>query len=162
CGLIDSVHFVTPLLGYAVAGGPEVALGAGTPVAVGGQGASGGGRLLVTTDGGHTWNAVTGAPASAESACFPSQSDGYLGTPGKVWRTTDGGARWSASFTEPPANNGAPPDATALECAGPSAAWTLFLGAGAAMSHSPYIAYATEDGQNWKALFEEPYTESAL
>jgi photosystem II stability/assembly factor-like uncharacterized protein len=161
CGLIDSVHFVTPLVGYAVSGGPEVALGAGIPVATG-QNSSGGGNLLVTTDGGRTWNAVTAAPSSVESACFTSQSDGYLGTPGKVWRTTDGGAHWSASFTEPPASNGAPADTTALECAGPSAAWTLFLGAGAAMSHSPYIAYATANGQDWKVLFEETYTESAV
>lgn len=169
CGLIDSVHFVTPSLGYAVAGGSAVALDAGTPVAVGASaGASSGGRLLVTKDGGRTWNAVTGAPAQAQSACFSSSSAGFLGTPGRVWRTTDGGARWSASFTEPPpaagsgAAAGTPGDATALECAGGTAAWTLFTGSGAALGHAPYLAYATPDGRNWRALFEESYTESAI
>jgi photosystem II stability/assembly factor-like uncharacterized protein len=170
CGLIDSVHFVTPRVGYAVSGGSAVRLDAGTPVAVGpSAGASGGGRLLVTTDGGYTWNAVAGAPAQVQSACFTSQSAGYLGTPGRVWRTTDGGAHWSASFTEPPpaagsgaAQAGTPGDATALECAGSAAAWTLFLGSGAALSHAPYLAYATPDGRSWRVLFEESYIESGI
>jgi Photosynthesis system II assembly factor YCF48 len=169
CGLIDSVHFVTPRLGYAVAGGSAVELDAGTPVALSASaGASDGGRLLVTKDGGHTWNAVAGAPAQVQSACFTSSSAGFLGTPGRVWRTTDGGAHWSASFTEPPATGsgaaqpGTPGDATALECAGGAAAWTLFIGSGAALGHAPYLAYATPDGRNWRVLFEESYIESAI
>lgn len=159
-GLIDSVHFVTPRLGYAVAGAPAVSIAAGTPVA------SGGGRLLASSDGGRTWNPVTGAPAAAQSACFTSRSTGFLGTPGRVWRTTDGGAHWSASFTEPPAaagrQAGSPPDATALECAGQSAAWTLFLGSGAILGHEPYLAYATQDGTSWHVLFEQSFTESVI
>jgi photosystem II stability/assembly factor-like uncharacterized protein len=96
--------------------------------------------------------------------CFANASDGFAGIPGQVWRSTDGGAHWTAAFSEPPAaaNQGLPPDATAVECAGSGAAWTLFTGAGAAMSHSPYIAYGTQDGQHWHALFEETYTESAI
>jgi photosystem II stability/assembly factor-like uncharacterized protein len=158
CGLIDSVRFVTPRVGYAVAGARTVRIDAGTPVAVNG------GRLLETTDGGRTWNAVTGAPVSAQSVCFTSPSAGFLGTPGRVWRTTDGGARWSASFTEPPAAGarGEPPDATALECAGGSAAWTLFLGSSALLGHEGYLAYATQDARTWHVLFEETYIESGL
>jgi photosystem II stability/assembly factor-like uncharacterized protein len=169
CGLIQSVHFVSPSRGYAVGGAPAVRTDAGIPVAVGGDGGTssgtGGGQLLATTDGGRTWNAVTGAPAQVQSACFTGSSAGYLGTPGRVWRSTDGGARWSVAFTEPPAakhQSGSPPDATALECAGSSAAWTLFLGTGAALGHEPYLAYATPDGRAWHALFEETYTESAI
>lgn len=165
CGLIDSVHFVTPRLGYAVSGAPAVRTDAGLPVAVGdARGTSGGGRLLRTTDGGQTWNTVPGAPAPAQSECFTGASAGYLGTPGRVWRTTDGGARWSLSFTEPPATGGnsAQADATALECAGDAAAWTLFLGPGAALSHAPYLAYHTPDGRAWRILFEEAYIESSV
>lgn len=164
CGLIDSVHFVTPLLGYAVSGAPEVRLGAGPPVATGtgaqGSGPVAGGRLLVTRDGGRTWRPVPGAPARVQSACFTSPSDGYAGTAGQVWRTADGGARWSAAFSEPP-SAGMPPDTTAVECAGP-AAWALFAGAGAAMGRQPYLAYATPDGRRWHLLFGEPGTESVL
>jgi photosystem II stability/assembly factor-like uncharacterized protein len=158
CGLIDSVHFVTPERGYAISGVPTVALDTGTPVA------QGGGQVLETTNGGRSWNTVPTAPARAETVCFANQSDGFVGIPGQVWRSTDGGTHWMPSFSEPPAaaNQAVPPDATAVECAGPSAAWTLFTGGGAAMSHSPYIAYATQDGQHWRALLEETYTESAL
>jgi hypothetical protein len=38
----------------------------------------------------------------------------------------------------------------------------LFLGQNAAMSHSPYLAYVTTDGQQWRGLFEEQDTEGAL
>lgn len=153
CGRIDAVHFVTPALGYAVAGASQVRLDAGTPVADAG-------RLLVTRDGGRAWYPVPGAPAGVQSACFTSPSQGYAGTPGQVWRTADGGARWSVSFTEP-ATTGMPPDDTALQCAGP-AAWTLFLGAGAAMGREPYLAYATPDGRNWHLLFGQSFTEATL
>lgn len=158
CPLIDSVHFVTSSTGYAVAGGAAVRIDAGVPVT------TSGGELLVTTDGGQTWRLVAGAPAQVQSACFSNTADGYLGTAGKIWRSTDGGLSWAPSFTEPPKASGASVrtgDSPALECAGPSAAWALFLGTGAAMSHAPYIAYATQDARTWHVLFEETYIESA-
>ena len=49
-----------------------------------------GGELLVTLDGGHQWRLDNKAPASVQSACFTSRSDGWIGSPGKIWRTTDG------------------------------------------------------------------------
>jgi hypothetical protein len=125
--------------------------------------AAGGDALLRTTDGGATWTAVTGAPANPQSACFASAADGYLGTPGHIWRSTDGGQRWTPSLTEPgPSSGPKTADTPEIECAGPSALWVLFLGQNAAMSHSPYLAYATDDGEQWHALFEEQYTETAL
>jgi photosystem II stability/assembly factor-like uncharacterized protein len=161
CGLIDSVHFLTPGLGYAISGAASVSLNAGMPVA------EGGGRVLRTTDGGRTWNPVATAPVQAESVCFANASDGFLGLPGEVWRSTDGGAKWTVSFAEPPASNtgsagGGQDDATAVQCAGPDAAWTLLVGSGAAMGHEPYLAYATQDARHWHALLEETYTESAI
>jgi photosystem II stability/assembly factor-like uncharacterized protein len=158
CQAIDAVSFVSPAVGYAVAGGAV-----GTPVLGSLTGAYSGSKLLRTTDGGATWQQLSGVPADPQSACFTSAATGYLGTPGRIWRTTDGGQAWSLAFTEPPAAKGfGRPDTPELQCAGPAGAWVLFLGTGAAMMHSPYLAYATQDGQTWHGVLEETMTESAI
>jgi photosystem II stability/assembly factor-like uncharacterized protein len=147
CMPVSAVHFVSPVLGYAIAGNT--------------------GTLLRTTDGGVSWGLATGAPAVAQAACFSSAQDGYLGTLGRIWRTTDAGATWSLAFSEPTASVGQqasrmagdPPE---LGCAAHGAAWALFLGSGAAMMHAPYLAYATQDGRSWHGVLEEPMLESAI
>ena len=162
CQGIDTVHFVSPGVGYAVAGG---ALSAGAPVIGGLSGPFSGARLQRTTDGGQTWQRLGGAPANPESACFTSASQGYLGTPGAIWHTGDGGQTWTKSFTEPPAvraESGAIGDTPTVQCAGPSAAWALFVGQGSAMMHSPYLAYATRDGGSWRGVMAETMLESSL
>jgi photosystem II stability/assembly factor-like uncharacterized protein len=159
CGYIQSVHFVTPDLGYAISGGSDIRLDGGVPTPVTG------GRLLMTTDAGREWLPVREAPAHAQTVCFSSAADGFLGTPGTIWRSTDDGGHWSKSFTEPPRTGYSqhePGDTAVLECAGNTAAWVLFLGFGAAMNHAPYIAYATQDASHWHVLFEENYTESGV
>jgi hypothetical protein len=156
-GELNSVHFVSATLGYAVAAAPGDAAG-GVPFS-----SAIGGSLLRTTDGGVSWTPVSSAPANPQSACFADANDGYLGTPGHIWRTTDGGQSWTLALTEPgPSSNPKTADTPEIECAGPSALWVLFLGQGAAMSHAPYLAYASQDGHEWHGLFEEQYTESAL
>jgi photosystem II stability/assembly factor-like uncharacterized protein len=159
CPVIRSVHFATPSQGYAVAGGSNVRVDGGVPAPVAG------GRLLITSDGGRSWRPVLGAPAMAQTVCFSTPVDGFLGSPGRIWRSTDGGRRWSLSFAEP-AQPGAPPhepgDTAVLECAGRSAAWVLFLGFGAALGNAPYVAFATQDARSWHAVLEETYTESAI
>ena len=158
CQAIDTVSFVSPAVGYAVAGGAG-----GTPVQGSLTGTYSGSRLLRTTDGGVTWQQLGGVPADPQSACFTSAATGYLGTPGRIWRTTDGGQAWSLAFTEPPAAKGfSRQDTPELQCAGPAGAWVLFLGTGAAMMHSPYLAYTTQDGQTWHGVLEETMTESAI
>jgi photosystem II stability/assembly factor-like uncharacterized protein len=159
CQAIDAVSFVSPSVGYAVAGGAG-----GTPVLGSLTGAYSGSRLLRTADGGTTWQQLTGTPADPQSACFTSAATGYLGTPGKIWRTGDGGQAWSLAFTEPPAAKGfsKPLDTPELQCAGPAGAWVLFLGTGAAMMHSPYLAYTTQDGRTWHGVLEETMLESAI
>ena len=159
CPVIRSVHFATPSLGWAVAGGSQVRIDGGVPAPVTG------GQLLTTTDGGRSWQPVPGAPAVAQTVCFSNRADGFLGTPSRIWRSTDGGRRWSLAFAEPMRPGYAqhePGDTAVLECAGRSAAWAFFLGFGAALSHAPYIAFATQDARGWRALFEETYTESAI
>jgi photosystem II stability/assembly factor-like uncharacterized protein len=159
CGYIQSVHFVTPAVGYAISGGSDIRLDGGLPTPVTG------GELLMTTDGGQQWLPVRGAPAHVQTVCFSSTADGFLGTPGAIWRSTDGGGTWSRSFSEPAQpgySQHEPGDTAVLECAGNTAAWALFLGFGAAMNHAPYIAYTTQDATNWHVLFEENYIESAV
>jgi photosystem II stability/assembly factor-like uncharacterized protein len=162
CQGIDTVHFVSPSIGYAVAGGVA---GADAPVLGSLSGPFSGGRLLRSADGGQTWQQLGGTPADPESACFTSVSDGYLGAPGAIWHTRDGGTSWTKSFTEPPAARGASGaigDTPNVQCAGPDAAWVLFVGQGTAMMHSPYLAYVTKDGGTWRGVMEEPMLESSL
>jgi photosystem II stability/assembly factor-like uncharacterized protein len=162
CLSVSSVHFVSPVLGYAIAGYTS----AGSTSA-GSTGGSAAGQLLRTTDGGVSWQQPAGAPAGAQAVCFSTAQDGYLGAPGRIWRTTDAGASWSLAFTEPPVSAGQPASRTAadrpeLGCAARDAAWVLFLGSGAAMMHAPYLAYATGDGAGWHGVLEEPMLESAI
>ena len=176
CLSVSSVHFVSPVLGYAIAGTtgagnmPAGSAGAGGPAgadgSAGGSMGAAGGQLLRTTDSGVTWQLAAGAPDGAQAVCFSTAQDGYLGVPGRIWRTTDAGASWSPAFTEPPASSGqqasAAGDTPELGCAAHGAAWALFVGSGAAMMHAPYLAYATQDGSSWHGVLEEPLLESAM
>lgn len=159
CLPLRQVHFATPMTGWAVAGGGHIT-GMFDP------GARRAGSVVVRTgDGGRTWQTVAGAPAAPTSVCFTSPTDGWVGTVGRIWKTTDAGGHWSLSLAEPPAT-GAPSafryDTPAIECSGPDAAWALFLGEGAALGNSPYLAYATTDGITWRPVLEEGYIEGAL
>ena len=159
CQGIDTVHFVSPSVGYAVAGGAPVGVRV-RPVRPGFRR-----QLAGTADGGQTWQKLAGAPADPESVCFSSASNGYLGTPGVVWHTSDGGSSSTKSFTEPPAaraESGAIGDTPNVQCAGQNAAWALFVGQGTAMMHSPYLAYATNDGVSWHGVMEESMLEASL
>jgi photosystem II stability/assembly factor-like uncharacterized protein len=153
-----SVHFVSATAGYAIrisaSGLAQAGLFTSVPS----------GSLVRTTDGGATWTAGS-APKSPQSACFANASDGYLGTPGRIWRSINGGRSWGLVLSEPHPSSGSSAqtlDTPEIECAGSRAAWVLFLGEGAAMSHAPYLAYTSQDGQAWHAMFEEQYTESGL
>jgi hypothetical protein len=117
-----------------------------------------------TGDGGATWSTVSSAPANPQSACFANADDGYLGTPGRIWRTTDGGGHWTLALTEPAASGNPTTlaDTAEIQCAGATGLWALFLGQGAATGHAPYLAYASQDGRQWRGVLEEQFTETAL
>ena len=157
CRRIRSVHFASPTVGYAVAGGgqlpdiPDIS-SASTPS-----------QLMVTSNGGRDWKPMSAAPGRAQSVCFTSPKGGWLGTPGRIWRTVDGGDHWVLSLAEPPPVAGMADqiDVPVIECSGSEAAWVLFIGSGAATSHAPYLGYATQDGSRWHLVMEEGYIEQA-
>jgi photosystem II stability/assembly factor-like uncharacterized protein len=151
CLVIRAVDFTSASFGYAVAGGEPFLS----------HGQFQGGELLVTLDGGHLWHKDTKAPTGIQSLSFATQQTGWIGTPGRVWHTTDGGLHWSVSFTEPGRlpTSSYEGDTALVQYGGLHGAWVLFLGSGVAMSHSPYVAFATRNGQHWHSVMEETYTE---
>jgi photosystem II stability/assembly factor-like uncharacterized protein len=153
-----SVHFVSPSQGWGIVGEDPSAF---VVMEDGMQAPSSGAHLAVTNDGGRTWQEQP-SPANAESVCFVDASNGWLGTAGAIYRSHDGGHDWQLAFAEPSAIGASTSADTAfVECASPGSAWALFLGQGAALSHAPYISFATADGVHWRPVLEEAYTESA-
>lgn len=129
CPLIDAVHFVSPSLGYAVAGGTATA---GQPVP------ASGGMLLFTFDGGKAWLRLR-APADVQSACFTDPVRGWLGAHGRLYRTVDGGKAWALA-TGGVTGAGGQPYLMTVQCAG-AGVWALDLGTGAAMNHAPVVGF---------------------
>ncbi|HEY5360613.1 MAG TPA: YCF48-related protein [Streptosporangiaceae bacterium] len=153
CPLLRTVHFISPAVGFAVAGG-QVAGGpvsggvvsGGTPVV--------GGVLLTTTDGGQHWRRLP-APPNVQTVCFAAPGSGWLGADGRIYGTADGGRTWTLAVrgVRAPVNM---PGLAAVECAGPSAAWAELLGPDAAMSQQPHVGYHAS-GRAWRPIFAEQY-----
>ena len=152
---LRTVHFASPQLGWGIAGGDTLVPTHGWLIA------DSGGTLMKTADGGASWNALP-APVDAQTVCFTGPSNGWLGARGGVYRSTDGGQSWHASLVRPDYSAAAYGQTTLIQCAGPMALWVDFQGGGAALSHSPYLAYATVDGKTWRLVLGEWYTESTI
>jgi hypothetical protein len=152
---LRTVHFSSPQRGSGIAGGADVGPTHGWLVAYSG------GTLMKTTDGGVSWSALP-APVDPQTVCFTGPSNGWLGAGNGIYRSTDGGQSWHSSLLRPDYRAGAHGQATLIECAGPVALWVDFEGGGAALSHSPYLAYATVDGRTWRLVLGEWYTESTV
>jgi photosystem II stability/assembly factor-like uncharacterized protein len=149
---IRSVHFVNASTGWGIAGGTDAGAMHGWLVPRDGA------TLVMTRDGGLSWTTLDG-PDNPQTVCFSDSAQGWIGTKDGVYqyRNVDQGHTWSKVLQRP---DSAIPDlgVTLIQCAAPHALWVLFIGGGAAASHSPYIAYATVDGSSWRAVLSEPMT----
>ena len=144
---VRSVHFVTTRVGYAVAGGGTFGRGFSpmTPWK--------GGVVLKTVDAGHSWTRLA-APADAQSVCFSTRDDGWLGAGGRVYRSLDGGSSWSLALKGYGLGEERP--LAMVQCAGQGAGWAELEGPGGAMSQTPHVAYHSGGGA-WTPIFAEGY-----
>jgi len=153
---IRSVHFISATSGWGIAGGndPQQIHGWLVP--------HDSATLVITNDGGATWRSL-GGPSNPQTVCFSEAGQGWVGAADGVYllRMTDQGSNWSLALPRPDQQQGML-QVTLIECAAPHALWVLFLGGQSAMSHSPYIAYATVDGTSWKAVMKEAMSEQQI
>ncbi len=153
CPLVRSVHFISPAVGFAVAGGSTPLVG-GQPPAHAGTIPLTGGVLLKTSDGGLRWRQLA-APADAQTVCFASQDRGWLGADGQIYGTVNGGRTWALDARRAD-DEIRLPSLAAVQCAGSGAAWAELIGPGAAMSQEPHVGYHT-GGPKWTPIFAEQY-----
>jgi len=153
---IRSVHFISATSGWGIAGGndPQQIHGWLVP--------HDSATLVITNDGGATWRSL-GGPSNPQTVCFSEAGQGWVGAADGVYllRMTDQGSNWSLALPRPDQQQGVL-QVTLIECAAPHALWVLFLGGQSAMSHSPYVAYATVDGTSWKAVMKEAMSEQQI
>ena len=149
CPAIRQVTFVSQSVGFAVAGG--TALFGETYPAV----PLHGGVLLGTTDGGRRWTRLA-APAGAQSVCFDTASNGWLGAGGALYLTTDGGRSWQPTSVRVRPPSPGFPGFLLVRCAGRDAAWAMAVGPGAAMNQQPHIGYHAGPGGT-RPVFAEQY-----
>ena len=151
---IRSLHFISPLQGWGIAGGGNLVENHGwlLPTV--------GGALVTTSDGGMSWTALS-SPADAETVCFSDSGHGWLATAeGVIYRSADAGRSWTSVYQTAvagPANQ-----ENVLECAAPSAVWLESTIENGAAGHLPYVAYTTTDASHWRAVMAEPTTTGNL
>jgi len=153
---IRSVHFISASEGWGIAGGgnPQMNHGWLLPGYAG--------TLVKTDDGGHTW-ANLDSPVDPDSVCFSDAAHGWLATAaGQVYSSPDGGHSWSKVLETLLEQAGAGGQQIIVECAAPSALWLQTTLPGAALSHRPYVVYATQDGHSWRTVMRESYTTGSL
>jgi len=156
---LDSVHFISPMVGFAVAGG--TATGVGIPEC--------GGVLLKTRNGGRTWRQLP-SPPNVQSACFSTAANGWLSASNAnhadIYHSSNGGVSWHPAFTPPltpsALNEGFTGAALAqVQCAH-GAVWALYLGLGSGVSNqAPWFAYHGSVSNHWTPVFEETYAEAS-
>ena len=148
---IRSVHFIDALEGWGIAGGNDPQMDHGWLLP------STAGTLVSTQDGGRTWVNMS-SPADPQTVCFSDRAHGWLATmAGSIYASNDGGATWAKSLDMYEAGSGVGHQ-TIIECAAPAALWVLTTIDNGAAGHLPYVAYATQDGRNWRTVLTEPYT----
>ncbi len=139
--VLQRVHFVSATFGAGVAGGVNY------------LGGDGRGDVVVTTDGGQTWQALH-APSTIAAACFTDRRHGWAAVGGKglLLHTSDGGRSWHQSLPDGPAGEAFFTYRADLACTGPADVWVL-LSAPGGMSQERYALYHTRDGgAQWTAM----------
>jgi hypothetical protein len=153
CVPIRSVHFASAQIGFAIAGGSgQLGTSSGLAVSPAPEKA---GVLLATSDGGHSWRQLS-SPANAQSVCFTSPSNGWLGADGGLYRSTSGGQTWTQVTAGPRPEQAAQPYTMLVQCAGPSSVWGLDIGFGVASNQQPHVGYYASQG-GAMPLFAEQY-----
>jgi hypothetical protein len=144
---ISDVDFVTPLIGWAI-GWQTTTPPVGTPVQLLGT-------LLATTDGGAVWRPVTSP--GLWSVCFTSERAGLGASGERIFRTADAGRTWT--LIADLAINDRGPWYPTLVCADGQRARVQITEPYAALSHVPYLLFATTDsGATWQLESREGYT----
>jgi hypothetical protein len=152
CPEIRQVHFVSPQVGFAIAGGIDL-FGTASPLAPLRRGV-----LLTTSDGGRTWHRAT-APADAQSVCFGSPKKGWLGADGGLFRTADGGRTWQPTSARVRSRNLNYPALMTVQCAGADSAWAQAIGPGGEMSQEPHVGFHAGP-RGTAAIFAEQYFQN--
>ena len=144
---IVELDFVSPLLGWAIAAAP-LAQPIGRPQARAGT-------LLGTIDGGEVWRQITSQ--SLWSVCLLDPQRGYGANGKTIYRTNDAGRTWLALSTVTINDDG--PWYPQLSCADEQNIRVQITEPYAALSHVPYVVFATTDGaRSWKMEYVEGYT----
>jgi photosystem II stability/assembly factor-like uncharacterized protein len=148
---IRSVHFASATQGWGIAGG-------GNPIANHGvlvpdAGAS----VVISTDGGSSWSTMA-SPVDPQGVCFSDPGHGWLASAsGVLYASHDGANTWSKALEMFQSGDGVGRQ-TIIQCAAPSALWALMTIENGAGGHLPYVAYASQDGRNWRTVLTEPET----
>lgn len=149
--LIRSVHFVNATQGWGIAGGNQPLTNHGVLI----PGA--GGILITSIDGGRSWVSMS-SPGDPQSTCFSDSTHGWLvSAAGTVYRSPDGGGTWNRVLQMAGSQPGVPAWGR-IECAAPFAAWVQWDPGNSAAGHTPYVVYATVNGQAWRTVMAEPGT----
>jgi len=139
--VLQHVQFVSATFRAGVAGGVTYLGGAGR------------GDVVVTTDGGQTWQALH-TPAPVAAACFADRRHGWAAVAGKglLLYTADGGRSWRQSLPDGAVGAAFFTSGADLACTGPADVWVLLSGPGG-MSQETYALYHTRDGgAHWTAV----------
>jgi hypothetical protein len=152
---IRSVHFVSATQGWGIAGGTNPISNHAVLVPEAGA------VLVTSTDGGASWSTMN-SPADPQGVCFSDPGHGWLATAaGLIYQSHDGGQTWTKALEMFQAGNGVGRQ-TIIQCAAPAALWALMTIENGAAGHLPYVAYASQDGRNWRTVLTEPYTTGNL
>jgi hypothetical protein len=142
---LQSVHFVSASVGFAIAGGSGAQ---GTATTAPGTG----GVVLTTGNGGRTWQRLA-APANPQSVCFSDANSGWLSANGELYSSSDGGRTWTlrSAGVGPVSGRGF----MHVQCASGSA-WAEEIGPGAASSQEPHVGFHADAG-SVVPIFAEQY-----